>query len=436
MLAAMFLQEFAGDGPWAHFDMAGPGYLQRKRPDYILDEGGTGYGVRLIVELAQALASVNFDLAAEHELLRDTVRRFALERIAPVAEELDREKRFPYELVAELAELGLMGMTIPEEYGGAGSRHALVRDLRRGADADRLVGRDHRRRAPLARHAADLLLRQRGAEAAVAARPRVGHEARRVRADGAERRLRRRRDAHDRAARGRRVGDRRLEDLHHERRAPTSRACVTITALTGDDEISNLIVPNGTPGYAISAPMQKLGWRASDTRELVVPGRARAGGEPARPARRGLPPVPADPRRRPHLGCRDGRRAGAGLLRPRVRLRAGARAVREADREVPVGPGEARRHGDRDRGGPRCSSTRRRGRRTRAATSRRRPRWRSSTRASCRTAPRTGRCRSTAATGSWTSTPISRLYRDQKILEIGEGTNEVQRMVIAKHLGL
>jgi leucyl aminopeptidase len=57
VLAAMFLQEFAGDGPWAHFDMAGPGYVQRRRPDYILDEGGTGYGVRLIVELAHALAS-------------------------------------------------------------------------------------------------------------------------------------------------------------------------------------------------------------------------------------------------------------------------------------------------------------------------------------------------------------------------------------------
>ena len=45
-------------------------------------------------------------------------------------------------------------------------------------------------------------------------------------------------------------------------------ACVTITALTGDDEISNIIVPNGTPGYEISAPMKKLGWHASDTREL------------------------------------------------------------------------------------------------------------------------------------------------------------------------
>src|SRR5205085_10221701 len=49
-------------------------------------------------------------------------------------------------------------------------------------------------------------------------------------------------------------------------------ACVTITAVTGDGEISNIIVPNGAPGYVISAPMEKLGWRASDTRELSFQG--------------------------------------------------------------------------------------------------------------------------------------------------------------------
>src|SRR5579875_2689075 len=72
---------------------------------------------------------MDFDLAPEHEAVRDLARRFARERVAPVAEELDREKRFPYELVAELAELGLMGMTVPEEYGGAGAdavSYALV----------------------------------------------------------------------------------------------------------------------------------------------------------------------------------------------------------------------------------------------------------------------------------------------------------------------
>jgi leucyl aminopeptidase len=54
-LAAAFLEEFAGDGPWAHIDMAGPGFLERSRGDYLHQRGGTGYGVRLIVELAQSL---------------------------------------------------------------------------------------------------------------------------------------------------------------------------------------------------------------------------------------------------------------------------------------------------------------------------------------------------------------------------------------------
>ncbi|MDF2749208.1 MAG: acyl-CoA dehydrogenase, partial [Gaiellaceae bacterium] len=63
---------------------------------------------------------MDLDLTQEQQLVRDTVRAFARDRVAPVAEELDREARFPYELVAELAELGLMGLPIPEEYGGAG----------------------------------------------------------------------------------------------------------------------------------------------------------------------------------------------------------------------------------------------------------------------------------------------------------------------------
>ena len=64
---------------------------------------------------------MNFDLSPEHELVRSTVREFAEQKVAPVAAELDREHRFPYELVAQLAELGLMGMPVPEEYGGAGT---------------------------------------------------------------------------------------------------------------------------------------------------------------------------------------------------------------------------------------------------------------------------------------------------------------------------
>src|SRR3954464_4069927 len=64
---------------------------------------------------------MNYEPTDEQELLRRTVRDFAESRVGPVAEELDREERFPYELVAEMAELGLMGIPIPEEYGGAGA---------------------------------------------------------------------------------------------------------------------------------------------------------------------------------------------------------------------------------------------------------------------------------------------------------------------------
>jgi leucyl aminopeptidase len=59
--AAEFLQEFTGKGPWAHLDMAGPAFLRWARPDYLSQKGGTGYGVRLIVELATNLARERSD---------------------------------------------------------------------------------------------------------------------------------------------------------------------------------------------------------------------------------------------------------------------------------------------------------------------------------------------------------------------------------------
>jgi leucyl aminopeptidase len=55
-LAAEFLQEFAGDGPWAHVDIAGPAFLDRSRGDYLRVPGGTGWGVRLIAELGRLVA--------------------------------------------------------------------------------------------------------------------------------------------------------------------------------------------------------------------------------------------------------------------------------------------------------------------------------------------------------------------------------------------
>jgi leucyl aminopeptidase len=55
--AASFLEEFVGEGPWAHVDMAGTGFFTWPRNDYLAQKGGTGYGVRLIVELASRLAA-------------------------------------------------------------------------------------------------------------------------------------------------------------------------------------------------------------------------------------------------------------------------------------------------------------------------------------------------------------------------------------------
>ena len=63
---------------------------------------------------------MDLDLTPEQELIRDTVRTFARERVAPIAAELDLNGRFPYELVTELGGLGVMGLPIPEQYGGAG----------------------------------------------------------------------------------------------------------------------------------------------------------------------------------------------------------------------------------------------------------------------------------------------------------------------------
>src|SRR5258707_2578918 len=60
VLAAEFLREFSGDGPWAHIDMAGPGFLERSRGDYLTQRGGTRYGVRPIVQVPERPSHLNF----------------------------------------------------------------------------------------------------------------------------------------------------------------------------------------------------------------------------------------------------------------------------------------------------------------------------------------------------------------------------------------
>src|SRR5437660_933331 len=64
---------------------------------------------------------MDFQLSEEQALIRDTAREFAQAEVAPRAAELDQRSEFPYEAVTKMAELGLMGLPIPEEFGGAGA---------------------------------------------------------------------------------------------------------------------------------------------------------------------------------------------------------------------------------------------------------------------------------------------------------------------------
>src|SRR5213596_2000451 len=210
---------------------------------------------------------MNFDLSPEHELVRRTVREFAETRVSPAAEELDREQRFPYDLVSELAGLGLMGMPIPEEYGGAGAdtlAYAIaVEELTRidssvaitmaahtslGTMPILLFGTEEQKR----RWLPDLASARRLAAFGLT-EPGAGSDA------GATRTTAELRD-------GQWVIN--GSKIFITNAGTDITACVTITARTGEDQVSNLIVPNGTPGYEISAPMEKMGWHASDTREL------------------------------------------------------------------------------------------------------------------------------------------------------------------------
>jgi alkylation response protein AidB-like acyl-CoA dehydrogenase len=376
----------------------------------------------------------NYDLSEEHELVRRTVRDFAQQRVASVAEELDREHRFPYDLVAELAELGLMGMTIPVEYGWAGtdtlSYAIAVEELTRvdssvaitvaahhslGTLPIYLFGNEEQKRQWLPELASGAKLAAFGLTEAGA-----GSDAGATRTTA---------DLQD----GEWVVN--GSKMFITNAGTDITACVTVTALTGEDEISNIIVPNGTPGYEIAPAMQKLGWRASDTRELSF-----------RDAR-----VPEENLLGPRgkgfqqfLEILDGGRIsvaamGVGLAQGAYDL-ALAYAKERQQFGKPIAAFQAVQFQLAD------MATEIEAGRTmvyKAAwlKDQGRPFGQQAAMAKLYTGELSNRAANAALQihggyGFMDESAISRLYRDQKILEIGEGTNEVQRMVIAKHLGL
>ena len=377
---------------------------------------------------------MNYELSDEQELLRRTVREFAETRVAPVAEELDREERFPYELVAELAELGLMGIPIPEEYGGAGadtvSYAIAIEELTRidssvaitvaahtslGTMPILLYGDERQRDEWLPPLASGQKLAAFGLT-----EPNAGSDA------GATRTRAELRD-------GEWVVD--GSKIFITNAGTDISACVTITAVTAPDEISNVIVPNGTPGYEISPPMHKLGWHASDTRELSFKDCAVPEGNLLGPRGRGFSQF---------MEILDGGRIsvaamGVGLAQGAYDL-ALAYAVEREQFGRPISKFQAVQFALAD-----MATEIEAGRQLVYRAAWLKDQGKPFALAAAQAKLYTGLLSNRAANASlqihggygfMDEFPISRLFRDQKILEIGEGTNEVQRMVIGKLLGL
>ena len=377
---------------------------------------------------------MNFDLTQEQQLVRDTVREFAESRIAPVAAELDREHRFPYELVAELAELGLMGMTVPEEYGGAGadtlSYAVAVEELTRIDSSVAITvaahhslgtlpifyfGNEEQKREWLPQLASGQKLAAFGLT-----EPGAGSDA------GATRTTAELRD-------GQWVVN--GSKIFITNAGTEITACVTITARTGEGEISNLIVPNGTPGYEISAPMEKMGWHASDTRELSFRDCPVSEGNLLGPRGQGF---------NQFLEILDGGRISVAAMA--VGLAQGAYDLAAAyaqEREQfgsPISRFQAVQFRLADMA-TEIEAARNLVYKAAWVKDQGRPFGREAAIAKLYSGEMSNRVVNWALQvhggyGYMDEFAISRLYRDQKILEIGEGTNEVQRMVIARHLGL
>jgi short/branched chain acyl-CoA dehydrogenase len=214
---------------------------------------------------------MHFDPTDEQKSIQRLARDFARQEVKPQAEELDRTKSFPYEIVAKLGELGLMGMPFPEEYGGAGAdnvSYALAIEELGRIDSSVCItvaahtslgtwpiyafGTEEQKREYLPELTAGRKLWSFGLT-----EPEAGSDAGNVRTTA-------------KLENGEWVVDGAKQFITNA--GTDISGGVTITARTGEAEISNIIVPNGTPGYEIGEAYRKMGWNASDTRPLSFDG--------------------------------------------------------------------------------------------------------------------------------------------------------------------
>jgi short-chain 2-methylacyl-CoA dehydrogenase len=218
-------------------------------------------------------APMSFELSREHEEFRRSVREFAAAEIAPHAERWDREHHFPVETVQRMGKLGLFGLTAPEEYGGAAgdftSLCVAIEEIGRvdqsmgitleaavglGINPILTFGTDEQKQ----RWLPDLVAGNRLAAFGLT-EPGAGSDA------GATRTRAQLRD-------GEWVVDGAKQFITNS--GSDISALCTVTARTGTNadgsaELSAIIVPNGTPGFTVEPAYHKLGWHASDTHPLT-----------------------------------------------------------------------------------------------------------------------------------------------------------------------
>ena len=331
-----------------------------------------------------------------------------------------------------------MGDPVPGGVRRRRRRHARLRAGCRGAHAGRLLGRDHALRAHLARDAADLPVRHRGTEARVDAAAVLGRAARGVRPDRARGRLGRREHAHAGAPRGRRMGDRRRQAVHHQRRHRHLRGRLHHRChrrgRRGAQEISNISCPTAPRATSRASPTAR--W--AGTRPTRGRSRSATAACPRRICSARAGPASSS-------SCRSSTSAASGW----PRWASASRRARST-RRSPT-PGSAARSASRSPSSRRSRPSSR----TCQPRSRRHGCWstrprsekdagRNFTLTAAQAKLKTGRlavrCGEEAVQihggyGYIEEYPVCRFYRDAKILTIGEGTDEVQQMVIARALG-
>ena len=377
-----------------------------------------------------------FDLPDEDRALRDTVRDFAVNEVAPVAEHLDQTKSFPTELVRKMGELGWMGIPFPEEVGGAGGtslQYALaVEELTRidssvaitlcahtslGTQPVYLFGTDEQKERLLP----DLTSgRKLGAFGLT--EPEAGSDAGNVKTTASL--------------------DGGVWTINGSKQFITNAGTelsghVAITAVTGGNgrkEISNLIVENGTAGYEQGTPYRKMGWNASDTRPLTFT-------DVQVPEENLLGPRGAGFKQFLHI--LDIGRIGVAAMGVGLAQGALDEALKYAKERVAFGQSISKFQSIQAKLADMATEIEAARLLTYKAA------WekdqgRNFTLTAAQAKLKTGRlavrCAEEAVQihggyGYIEEYPVCRHYRDAKILTIGEGTDEVQQMVIARALG-